>query len=65
MEMVCPKCGNKEFIAHQILRADVVVDGSNSFVRNLGCGLEASIYDSGTPYGPYTCIKCGHTFDVD
>lgn len=65
MKMHCPKCGNKEFFAHQVLRADVVVDGNNEFVRNLNRGLEASIYDAGTPYGPYTCTNCGYEFDVD
>ena len=33
--MVCKKCGNSEFIAHQVLRADIVVDGNNNFLRNM------------------------------
>jgi len=63
----CPKCGSTEsFAAHQIVRMDIVVDGNNEFVMPL-CGENkesASIYDSETPYGPYTCTKCNQEFDI-
>ena len=61
--MVCKKCGNSELIAHQVPRADIVVDGNNNFLRNMECGLDASVYDAGKPYGPYTCTRCGEEYD--
>lgn len=61
--MKCPNCGKEEFIAHQVIHADIVVDGSNMFLRNMEGGLESAIYYSGTPFGPYTCTACGHEVD--
>lgn len=63
MELKCPKCGGERFIAHQVLRADVIVDESNTFIEDLDGGLKANIYDWGIPYGPYTCTNCGYEFD--
>lgn len=57
--MKCPKCGSDRFYGHQVLRADVIVDENGEFLENPECGLEAAIYDSGNPYGPFTCVKCG------
>lgn len=31
--MKCPHCNNERFIAHQLVRMDVVVDGNNSFLE--------------------------------
>jgi len=59
----CPVCGNTKFVGHQVLRAEVIVDGNNNFESNLECGLDAAIYDSSEPYGPYTCTKCGKEVD--
>jgi DNA-directed RNA polymerase subunit RPC12/RpoP len=50
--MSCPKCGNKVFEAHQLCRHNIVVDNSNNWQSNI------DIYDSETPYGPYTCTEC-------
>ena len=61
--MKCKCCGSERFIAHQIVRADVMVDGNNEFQENLFGGLEAHIYDSERPYGPYTCPDCGAEYD--
>ena len=49
--MIC-ECGNDKFNAHQQCYHDVVVDGDNHFQEDKG------IYESETPYGPYTCTKC-------
>lgn len=66
MKLKCPVCGNeKNFIGHQVIRADVIVDGDGSFSRNLACGLDAAVYDSGRPYGPFSCVACHHEFDVE
>jgi len=54
-----PGCTGAEFSAHQVVRIDIVVNGENDFQRNAGNTAEASIYDSGHPYGPYTCMACG------
>ena len=59
----CPFCGSKRFIGHQIIRAEVYVDENGDFDDNLPGGLEAHIYDSEKPYGPFTCDKCGHEFN--
>ena len=61
--MKCKCCGSERFIAHQIIRADIMVDGDNEFQENLFGGLEAHIYDSERPYGPYTCPDCGAEYD--
>lgn len=54
--MTC-KCGNDRFMAHQICRRDVKVDGDGDFFADQG------IYDSETPYGPFTCTECGAEYD--
>ncbi len=56
-------CGNNCFYAHQIIRADVIVDESGNFEKNLPGGLEAHVYDSERPYGPFVCTKCGKEYD--
>ena len=61
--MPCPECGNKEFNAHQKCRMDVVVDDQGDFIRNQNDDAAAAIYDSETPYGPFTCTECGNEFD--
>ncbi|MCC2255549.1 hypothetical protein LKD70_14185 [Ruminococcus sp. CLA-AA-H200] len=55
-------CGNTTFYAHQVCRLDIVVDGDNEFVRNAFATADASIYDSGNPYGPYTCTSCNREY---
>ena len=47
------ECGNDKFYAHQIQHCDVIVDENNNWEENAEC------YDTGAPYGPYTCTKCG------
>lgn len=54
---VCPKCGARRFIAHQVVRMDVIVDGDNNWEES------GKIYDSETPYGPYECENCGWQTD--
>lgn len=57
MKRACPKCGGKEFLANQVIRIEVVVDGNNDFLRNNTKKVEESIYDSDKPFGPYVCKK--------
>lgn len=59
----CPFCRSKRFIGHQIVRTEVYVGEDGDFDGNLPDGLEAHIYDSERPYGPFICDKCGHEFD--
>ena len=54
----CPICGCPEFLAHQIVRVDVVVNGDGDFIENVPGG----VYDAEKPYGPFTCCSCGWTF---
>lgn len=51
------ECGNNKFVAHQRCYHDIVVDGSNNFESDKG------IYESETPYGPYTCTECDKEYD--
>lgn len=53
----CPFCGNIAFSAHQQSYHDVIVDKDNTFV------MDAGVYESEDPYGPYTCTMCGAEFD--
>ncbi len=63
--MKCPKCGNDKFVGRQVCRVDIIVDGDNNFLDNLMSDKElvSSIYDSETPYGPYTCTECGEEIE--
>ena len=47
------ECGCNRFIGHQLVWVEVIVNGNNDFEEQL------EIYDSETPYGPYTCTNCG------
>jgi len=58
---VC-ECGNAEFYAHQVCHLDVVVNGNNDWQRN-SPDDNSACYESGTPFGPYTCTKCGKEYD--
>ncbi len=51
------KCGNDKFAAHQQSYHDVIVNASGTFVEDKG------IYESNTPYGPFTCTGCGAQHD--
>ncbi len=51
------KCGCERFMAHQICRHDVIVTDRGDYLSDHG------IYDSETPYGPFTCIDCGAQYD--
>ena len=48
----CPKCENTSFSDHQRCYHDIIVDENNNFLTNI------EIYESETPYGPYTCFNC-------
>lgn len=61
--MKCKVCGKDRFIGHQMVRADVLVDGSGEYCDDLPGGLSAHIYDHGNPYGPFTCISCGAEYE--
>ena len=60
--MICV-CGNNRYFAHQVIRAEIIVDEKGSFHSNVNDSLEKSIYDSGTPYEPFTCTKCGKEYE--
>lgn len=40
------------------------MDEDADFYDNLSGGLESHIYDSGHPYDPFACTKCGAEYDV-
>ena len=60
--MECKFCGCTEFVAHQAVHMDVLVNEDGNFIDNLPGGL-ANIYDSGKPFGPFTCSRCGAGYD--
>ncbi len=51
------ECGNTHFRAHQVCHHDIVVDEDNHFVVDKG------VYDSKTPFGPYTCTECDREYE--
>lgn len=61
--MLCKKCGNDEFEAHQRVYMDVIVDQYGEFIANAGEDDSPSIYEHERPYGPFTCTKCGEEYD--
>lgn len=52
MKKICPKCGGKRFVAHQMQNFEVVVDGDNNWIENV------EHCDSDPAYGPYICTTC-------
>lgn len=56
-------CGCEEFYAHQIVRMDVIVDAEGNFIESVNKNVLSDIYDAETPYGPYTCRRCGKEYD--
>lgn len=61
--MKCKICGNEKFSGHQVVRMDVICDGDGNFIDNIDGDAERSIYDSGCPYGPFVCTRCGAHYD--
>ena len=59
----CKKCGGTEFVAHQRVYTDIVVDGDNQFMKNHSENDSVAIYESENPYGPYKCCMCGAEYD--
>lgn len=59
----CKKCGCPEFIAHQRIYTDIIVDGDNNFLKNNSLDDSVSIYEHESPYGPYECCLCGQEYD--
>ena len=57
--MKCKFCGGEHFFAHQQAYLDVIVDGENFFIENDPAGE----VQGKTPYGPYTCVRCGAEYD--
>jgi hypothetical protein len=57
------KCGNNKFIAHQVVRASVIVDETGTWIDNASDTLEGAIYDSGHPYGPFSCTECNKEYE--
>ena len=51
------RCGNDQFIAHQIARHDIIVNANGNYQKDLG------VYDAEDPYGPFTCTKCGSEYN--
>ena len=60
MGYVCKKCGSNQFVGHQIIRMNVIVDGANNWISEVTPNAPMiDVYDSGIPYGHYQCCKCG------
>ena len=61
--MAACECGNLEFSAHQQCYLDVIVDEHGEFMRNPNNDAAEAVYESSTPYGPFTCEKCGKEYN--
>ena len=55
------ECGNDKFTAHQVCHMDVIVNEFNEWQENTPDD-KSCCYDSGNPFGPYTCTKCGKEY---
>jgi hypothetical protein len=53
---VC-SCGNSEFFAAQVCHHRIKVNGQNEYEE------EVEIQEVTSPYGPYTCTKCGKEYE--
>lgn len=51
------ECGNDKFVAHQQCYHDIIVDGNGNFESDKG------IYESNSPYGPFTCTECDKEYE--
>ena len=56
------ECKNDKFNAHQKCRMDVIVNEHGEWEENTPDDASAC-YDSETPYGPFTCTKCGKVYE--
>ena len=76
MKLVC-ECGCKDFIGHQAIHCDIVVDEDGVFTQNIPIfddnnrpvsgteNLERNVYFAGKPFGPFTCMACGAEIDEE
>ena len=55
--MRCPKCGHEKWSAHQVVHSTVEVNEFGNYEGTI------EDYYAGNPFGPYTCMSCGHTVD--
>lgn len=61
--MKCKHCGGEEFVGHQIVRMDVLVDGKGDYIDGVHKDISYDIYDSESSYGPFQCCGCGAEYD--
>lgn len=61
--MKCKCCGGEQFVAHQEVRMEILVDGNGSYKAGIHKDISYDIYDSGNPYGPFQCCGCGAEYE--
>ena len=61
MQPAC-SCGCTEFIGHQVVYVDILVDNEGNIIENYPDDPSA-IYDSNPAYGPFTCSRCGKEYE--
>lgn len=59
----CPICSGTKFTGHQLVRTFVYVNEYGNYMEDLPGGIEANVYDSEKPYGPFECVGCGKEYD--
>lgn len=62
--MKCKYCGGEQFVAHQICRMEILVDGEGDYIDGVHKDIGLDIYDSEPAYGPFQCCGCGAEYDV-
>lgn len=62
--MKCKHCGGEEFVAHQICRMEILVDGEGDYIDGVHKDVALDIYDSEPAYGPFQCTGCGAEYGV-
>lgn len=63
--MKCKHCGGEQFVGHQLVRMDILVDGNGDYIDAVhpeDPGID--IYDSEAAYGPFQCCGCGAEYDA-
>lgn len=62
--MKCKHCGGEQFVGHQVVRMDVLVDENGNYIDAVTPDAPGNdIYDSEAAYGPFQCCGCGAEYD--
>ena len=61
--MKCKHCEGEQFVAHQVCRMEILVDGKGDYIDGVHKDVALDIYDSEPAYSPFQCTGCGAEYD--